>query len=264
MSFKLTTPLISKIILWTALWAFFAMLSAPLMAEPTQDNRRSKSISFSQSETLNKASRDKKLNESEADIMSPLNKQGFRVESTIKAAHGTSALSSNNGEITLYDASTALISDFDYDGFYHRFSVTIDADTIFDTSYIYAKLYLSYEGGPWNHFATSGNYHIQGNSEHDSFTIETELADGFPPGYYDIRIELYNADYNQWLLSYGPYDDASLSTLPLEDSYHDDDASFPIQTEIVVAGHAGAMNWLLLLIPVSILLIRTCSTRNKQ
>ena len=261
MSFKLSTQLLGKIILWTILWGFLATLSMPLMAETNNNKRSSKSISFVKSDTPDKTARDQQLKQSDIDIMEPLDKQGFRVESTIKALHNTSNTSVNYGEITLYDAATALISDFDQDGFYHRFSVTIDADTVYDTSYIYAKLYLSYEGGPWNLYATSNNHHIQSDSELDSFVIETELADGFPPGYYDIRIELYNADYNEWLLSYGPYDDTSLSALPLEDSYYDDSATaFPVQTNIVVAGHAGSMSVLALVLPAMIILIRLFST----
>lgn len=266
MSFKLTTQLATKILLWTALWAFFAMLSAPLMAQTSAGSRTSKSISFTKTETLDKETKDTYLKQSDTDIMAALNTVGFRLESTVKAVHITSIEHINNGEITLYDASTELISDFNDDGFYHRFNVAIDADTIFATSYIYAKLYLSYEGGPWNHYATSENYHIHGDSELDIFIVETELADGFPPGYYDIRIELYNADHDEWLLSYGPYDDASLSALPLEDSYHDDINfidSFPIQTEIVVAGHAGATSWWLLSMLPLTMVMRIFSKRNK-
>jgi len=127
--------------------------------------------------------------------------------------------------------------------------VLIDVDTVFDTAYIYAKLYLSYEGGPWNFLAASDNHHIHFDSELDSFIIETELADGYPPGYYDVRIEIYDADFDEWLLSYGPYDDASLSALPLEDSYYDDNDTvviYPVETEIIIAGHGGSMSWLLM------------------
>ena len=248
MSLNPTTQLVIKVVLWVALWALIAFLSAPLMAEEITDSRISRSISFSKSAELDKDAKDSQFKEADADVMAPLNKQGYRQESVVMASHITTG-ESYRGEVWVYDAFTELISDINYDGFYHRFSVVIDADTVFDTAYIYARLYLSYEGGPWNHYATSDNYIIHGDSELDSFIIETELADGFPPGYYDIRIELYDADYGDWLLSYGPYDDASLSVLPLEDSYYDDQYStsiYPVETEIVVAGHGGSISWLLM------------------
>ena len=259
MSFKLNTQVIAKIILWTAFWVMLVLLSQPLLASEANDTRISKSISFSKTTELDKATKDVLLKQTDADIKTALDTQGFRLESTTKAVHIVTISEIHSADFIIYDASTELISDFNSDGFYHRFSIDIDVDTVFDTAYIYAKLYLSYEGGPWNHYVTSDNYHIHGDSELDSFIIETELADGYPPGYYDVRIEVYDADYNEWLLSYGPYDDASLSALPLEDSYHDDIEAlvyYPVETQIVVAGHGGSMSWWLFLLPALIAVTR--------
>ena len=259
MSFKPTTEVISKIILWTAFWVILVLLSQPLLASEANDTRISKSISFNRSTEFDKATKDILLKQVDADFKTALDQQGFRMESTAKAVHIVTISEIHSADFILYDASTELISDFDHDGFYHRFNVLIDVDTVVDTAYIYAELYLSYEGGPWNHYATSDNYHIHNDSELDSFIIETELADGFPPGYYDMRIEVYDADYDEWLLSYGPYDDASLSVLPLEDSYHDDNDTvviYPVETKLVVAGHGGSMSWWLLLLPALIVVTR--------
>lgn len=229
--------------------------------------RSSTSISIPQVSDLNKNSRDEKLKNSDIDIMPALIKDGSRLESNNTSTNQKKSSSQNfsigisSHGYSLFDASTELISDFNYDGFYHRFSVTFDVDTIYDVSYVYAEVYLSYEGGPWNYYATSDNYHIYLDSENDTMTIETELADGFSPGYYDVRIEIYDADSNEWLLSYGPYDDASLNALPLEDSYHDDFNYLNdghLTTEVIVSGHGhGAMSWLLILFPILIALVRT-------
>ena len=265
MSFKITTETVAKIILWLAFWSLLIMLSAPLMAATTDETRSSKSISFVNSTEIDKTSKDELLDKTEVDVEPALLKQGFRAESLITVINIESINYNHVVDITLFDASTELISDFNDDGFYHRFSVTIDADTIYETSYVYAELYLSYEGGPWNHYASSDAYHIHGDSELDIFTIETELADGFPPGYYDVRVELYDADSDELLLSYGPYDDTSLSALPLEDSYYDDlyrDVSYPVETEVIVAGHGhGSMSWWLLMAPLILVISRRLSFR---
>jgi len=247
MSLKTITQLITGLAIFTLL----VMASTPLIAEEA-DKRSSKTISFAQSDELDKTTKDELLKQADTEVMAPLNKDDTKTVSNIKASHTSSG---SYSDITIYDAATDLISDINYDGFYHRFSVAIDVDTIYDTSYVYARLHLSLEGGPWNHYATSQNYHIYGDSQTDIFVIETELADGFPPGYYDIKIDLYDADTGQWLLNYGPYEDTSLSNLPLEDSYYDDfydDGGFPIETEIVVAGHAGSLGWWLLMLPALI------------
>ena len=257
MSFKITTQIVIKITLWILFWGLLASLSAPLMAATESASRTSKSISFTKSGEPEREKKDIQLEQADADIKGALNQEGFRIESTMKstvaAAHIFDSSYVAHNDVTIYDASIELISDFNGDSFYHRFSVSIDADTVFDTSYIYARLYLSFEGGPWNHYATSDNYHIHGDSELDTFVIETELADGFPLGYYDVRVEIYDADFDEWLLSYGPYDDSSLSALPLEDSYYDDQMSvvtYPVETQVVVAGHGGSMSWGLLLAAV--------------
>ena len=275
MPFKITTELFLKIVLWIIFWGLMASLSAPLMAATDEGSRISKSISFTNSSEPEKTEKDEQLKQADVDVMDALTTEGFRMESTtsstmnsgtntgmtsdIKAALIIDSSYVVHEDITIYDASTDLISDFNGDGFYHRFSVTIDADTVFDTSYIYARLYLSFEGGPWNHYATSDNYHIHGDSALDTFVIETELADGFPAGYYDVRIELFDADYDEWLLSYGPYDDASLSALPLEDSYFDDQSPiviYPVETQVVVTGHGGSISWGLLFLPAVISVLR--------
>ena len=251
--------------LWVAFWSLLVMLSAPLMAATSSDTRSSRSISYVESDDLDKTSKDDLFKQAETEIMTALVKQGFRPESVITAASIVNISYNHADEIILYDASTELISDFDDDSFYHRFSVSIDADTIYETSYVYAELYLSYEGGPWNHYVSSDAYHIHGDSEQDIFTIETELADGFSPGYYDVRIKLYDADSDELLLIYGPYDDASLSALPLEDSFYDDmyrDVVYPVETEIIVAGHGhGSMGWLLLVVSALLSVSRKFSSR---
>jgi len=227
-----------------ALLMMLVAMSQPLQAEQAT-TRSAKSISYANNLDKNETIRETELDQADIEIMDALVKQGFRPES-MPAAVYVNSIVYHAGDITIYDASTTLISDFDDDGFYHRFSVAIDADTIYSESWVYARLYLSYEGGPWNYYATSADFVIHGDSELDVFVIETELAEGFPAGYYDIRIELYDAELGDLLLSYGPYDDASLSTLPLEDSLYDDDySSVAYSTEVIVAGSGGISLWLL-------------------
>ena len=223
-----------------------AGLAMPLQAEESLSTRTSKSISYTGGVELDEALRKAELDKADADVLDALVKEGFRPESGAVGVQVDIISYHYGSDITIYDASTTLISDFDDDGFYHRFSVGIDVDTLSSTSWVYAKLYLSYEGGPWNYYASSDDFHIHGDSELDIYVVETELADGFPPGYYDIRIELYDAEYGDWLLSYGPYDDDSLSALPLEDSVYDDVYySSGYTTEVIVAGHGGLSIWLL-------------------
>jgi len=267
MSLTDTHNLINK--MTAGILTVMALSAAPALSAAETSTRSSKSINFSINSELDKSAKDEKLKVADSDTMPALVKEGYREESLPTGLH-IDSISYSTGEINIFDASTQLISDFDFDGFYHRFSVTIDADTIHDTSYVFAKLYLSYEGGPWNHYATSDAYHIYSDSPADSFTIETELADGFPGGYYDVRIELFDADFGDWLVSYGPYEDTSLSSLPLEDSYYDDNNYIDdygiddhyIETGIAV--RAGSASWWLLILPFTIVITRLVSKRFKK
>ena len=259
MIIKTTSHLINSLIA-ILLGSLFIVYAVPALSETTEVARTSKSISFTSSTEMDKASKDELLIQADADVNAPLIKQGYRAESSVAAARIVGASYISEGVMWIYDATTDLISDFDGDDFYHRFSVTIDADTQYERSNVYARLYLSYEGGPWNHYATSGVYAIYGDSELDAFVIETELGDGFPPGYYDVRIVLYDADIDASVVNYGPYDDTSLSTLPLEDSFYDDIYSgsyYPVETEVVIAGSAsGSMSLWLLMVPALLTVIR--------
>lgn len=224
-----------------------------------------RSISYLSASAPDKAESDSRLQDTALQVLPPITTDGYREESApVYAARYITSyteVSYTSAEVTLYDAETTLISDFNHDGFYHRFSVTIDADTIYPEAYIFAELYLSYEGGPWNYIAASDSYHIYRDSELDTFTIETELAEGFDPGYYDIRIELYDADSGYRILSYGPYDDPSLSALPLEDRYFDEYAEVivPVESEVIVtaSGHThGSMGLWFLSLPLVTALFR--------
>ncbi len=239
-----------------------ATLISTANAESTATTLSTKSFSYSKADAPQKATRDELLKQSKLEVLQPLQKQGYRKESSSVE----SVDYSSHPDFSIYNAHVDLISDFDYDGFYHRFSVEIDADTLYSVGYVYARLYLSYEGGPWNHYATSDAYHIYSDSELDSFVIETELAEGFPAGHYDIRIELFDADHNTWLLTYGPYEDTSLSALPLEDSIYDDIdpvVSYPVEAEVVVAATGSMHAWLLLLAPL-MMATRRYSASRKQ
>jgi hypothetical protein len=243
--------------------AFLILIVAAVMSLPSQaqvtDSVNVKSISYLNNLEKDETVRKTELEHTEVQILDPLLQQGFRTEATPAAVVIETTVYLYDGDISIFDASTSLISDFDHDGFYHRFSVGIDADTIYSESWVYAELYLSYEGGPWNYYATSSDFPIHGDSELDAFTIETELADGFPAGYYDIRIELYDAETGDWVQSYGPYDDGSLSALPLEDSINDEDfQSTAFTTEVIVAGHGhgGLGLWFLAILPLIGLLRR--------
>ncbi len=129
--------------------------------------------------------------------------------------------SAKSAYFRIYDAGTTLIYDDDGDGHYHYFRVTFDADTDYVAADVYARLYLSLEGGPWLEYFITDIFTLVSTSGADDYEVTTELVSGYPTGYYDLLIELYDADYDEHVASFGPFESSALSFLPLEDLEHD-------------------------------------------
>lgn len=159
-----------------------------------------------------------RLDKAPLDQAAPLVSGGSRAES----ASQNRLLAHPSGRVfSVFDAQTELSWDDDDDGFYHRLRVNFDADVSGGEAWVYARLYLSLEGGPWNHYYTTEVFPINGDASDDAYEVVTRLLDGYPAGYYDVLIELYDADYDLLVVNYGPYEDRDLAVLPLEDSYRD-------------------------------------------
>ena len=95
----------------------------------------------------------------------------------------------------IYDANVWTISDLDGDGYHHAINVYFDVDVSYDSATIYAKLYLSREGGPWSQYFTTDLFSIHSDDVGDAYEVQTELIDGYAPGYYSVLVEIYSLDH---------------------------------------------------------------------
>jgi hypothetical protein len=141
----------------------------------------------------------------------------------------------------IYDADVVLFDDYDEDGFFTFLSVRIDADTIRSSAWVYAELYLSPDGVTWEHYHSTDDFWIGGATGDDELFVETELVSGYPTGYYDLLIELYDADFGTFSDEFGPYPSEGMELLPLEDVTQD-----PEPVEVVIVedhGGGGAFGW---------------------
>lgn len=147
----------------------------------------------------------------------------------------------------IYEADVELYDDFDNDGFHHFLSVRIDADSLSRSAYVFVELYLSPDGRTWEHYYSSGDFWIGGETGDDEFFVETELLSGYPKGHYDLLIELYDADFGSFSDEWGPRQSADFALLPLEDASQDLKPTEVVVVEgAVVEGGGGAISWLLL------------------
>jgi len=113
-----------------------------------------------------------------------------KADATNKSAASSSTQNSYTGgylEFYIYDAYSRLLEDFDYDGFFRTFSVTFDAD-VFGPYFgqrarVYADLYLSRDGGPWELYFTTAPFTIIDDRSDDEFEVLTTLDTGYKTQY---------------------------------------------------------------------------------
>lgn len=164
--------------------------------------------------------------ESGLEIKQPLAVTGARVSPAkgkmrVGKAQLTAQHHGHPSEFWIQSADTTLEYDDDADGYFHAFTVGFDADLHYGFADVYAVLYLSFEGGPWNHLATTNIFEIAENDPYDAYSVHTVLDYGYPSGHYDVLIELYEASHDVWVASLGPNEAHALSVLPLEDTERD-------------------------------------------
>ena len=152
-------------------------------------------------------------------------------------------------QFDLFDAWVELSGDLDQDGYYHNIKVSFDADVNTQTTEaVYAKIFLSYQGGPWFHLSTTDLFEIYSNSENDSFEIINELEQGFEPGDYEVLIELHSL-YHSGIVSQRVVQlDHSGYLITLEDLDHDQPVHSVAYVDSYEVGVSGSFSILGLLI----------------
>lgn len=156
----------------------------------------------------------------------------------------------------VYSADVQLLSDLDFDGYHHALNVNFDIDVNIDGATVYAKLFLSRDGGRWSHYNTTDLFNIYGDDSGDEYEVETELLEGYPPGYYDILIEVYSLNHADMVASQRLDYNYLGRDVMLEDlSWDQRDGYSNGYTEVTVShGGAGSVSlyWLILVLLVAI------------
>jgi len=219
-------------------------VSAQSIGEGDEDGRR-----LSLTTQYTKAQRDRgDTGAVSEDEYAELTIEGTRLATKLSRGQskaGSSMAMLPNIDFWFYSADVVLFNDHDQDGYYYGIDLLFDADTYYAFAEVYAVVYLSLEGGPWNEFAATENFDIFGASGDDEYAIVTELLFGYPSGSYDILIELFDTFDNSFVASFGPNDTSVLAFLPLEDATRDT----PQATTIIINEHGGgSLGWLTLLV----------------
>lgn len=176
-------------------------------------------------------------------------------ESTVQQS---TTFSVQYGDHWVYDAGTELFFDADGDGFYHYLRVHFDVDSYFDRAYVFARLYTSPDGQTWDLYYETDDFLVTGAVADDAYEVESELVANYPPGSYDVLLEIYDADSGVLVDEFGPEESSAFSLLPLEDTRFD---GLPPPPVVVSSGHGGGgsmawITWLMLAAAGSLRLLR--------
>ena len=176
----------------------------------------------------------------------------------------SSAKSGLFSDFEIFDADVTLYFDDDLDGHYYGIDVNFDADTDYALADVYARLYLSLEGGPWELYYTTEIFTLIGDTGGDDYTVETELYSGYPTAYYDVLIELYDADTDEFVAEFGPADSIELDEVPLEDQQKDAGVFPSVPTPIVSHSHGGGGSASLLVLALLMLTLAARARRSRS
>lgn len=146
-----------------------------------------------------------------------------------------------NPDFWIYDAYVTLNVDEDFDGYYSDFTVEFDADSVYEQATVYARLYLS-RGDVFEEYHTTSLFDIQGDSSDDAFVVQSELLTGFPPGDYEVLIELYDAFDDSLVAIFDGNNDADLTFLSLESKSYEES-----EQRIIIVEEGGSLGYLMLL-----------------
>jgi hypothetical protein len=229
-------------------------VSGASLAETSDEERSSVSRHIVSGGRDNPAASSESIEEYESLVLSGLRDKGGTRSGSAKTGSELKSAQNLTHDFWIFDADVILFNDDDNDGYFHGIDLLFDADTIYSAAEVYAVMYLSLDLGPWNEYGVTEDFWIFGASGTDEYVLVTELMSGYPTGSYDLLIELFDADTNEFLASFGPDESSAMSLLPLED--FDRDEPFVEAPVAISHGGGGAVDaWtigiLLLLLIVS-------------
>lgn len=172
--------------------------------------------------TLQPTTRKLKIIEQRVENNPPNDAKKSEIEAkSVKFRNSQLNVLQNSADVWVYDASIEWLEDADSDYFYSSLNLVLDVDSLYTTTNIFSEIYYREAGGSWTWLASTQNFEISGQQSNDSYILNLTFNAGFNPDNYDLLIDVYDADSQQFLTTYSSADDVDLSQLPLEDQSWD-------------------------------------------
>jgi hypothetical protein len=126
------------------------------------------------------------------------------------------------------DVTTTLLIDDDDDGHYSKFRIDFDPDADFDGTFVYAEVWVRAQGGEWIQEHVSDDFLVDASGDDDLYSLTADWISGYPTSFYDVQIDLRDADTGALVASAGS-ERPELARIPLEDQGRDTRVNPPPQ-----------------------------------
>lgn len=181
----------------------------------------------------------------------------FRARNSSQFSHH----SQERPQVWISDIGTLLFDDFDGDSYHSGFSITIDVDSEYGDTEVYANIYLQSDSEALTLLHKTSRFSVYGSTIGDEYRIDTELRNNFDSNNYNVVVDIHDAWSDQLLDTANARGFHNLRNLPLEsaeqnqpldsgqhldDNHHSDAGSS--SADVVVTEYAGAFHPALLLI----------------
>ena len=151
-------------------------------------------------------------------------------------------------QVWIRDIGTLLFDDFDGDGYHSGFSITIDVDSEYGDTEVYANIYLQSDDNPLELLHKTSRFSVYGTTIGDEYRVDTELRNNFVSDEYNVVVDIHDAWSDTLLDTANSRGFDNLSSLPLESSEQsnhsptEDYQEHAGSADVVVTEYAGAFH----------------------
>jgi hypothetical protein len=121
---------------------------------------------------------------------------------------------------SIRDVATTLLIDDDGDEHFSKFRIEFDPDADFDGTFVFAEVWVRPQGGEWIQEHVSADFLVDSSGDADVYSLTADWISGYPTAFYDVQIDLRDADTGALVASAGS-ERPELSRIPLEDQVRD-------------------------------------------